>query len=316
MDLAPALQSFLVHLETERRVSPNTLIAYRRDLDGLRAFAEERRGGALDVGSLDVYLLRGWLGSLSRTLSPSSVARKVAALRTFYRWLRRRGVVKKNVADELASPKVRKPLPTFLSVDAMAQVVEIPNDAPIPPSSQPTIEAARLRDRAMLETLYGSGLRVGELVALDRSDVDLQGASARVMGKGRKERIVPLGGKCVEALSAYLAVRRELRSGKREPDPVAMFLSARGQRLTVRAVQKLVRTWGAMGAGRGDLHPHALRHSCATHLLDGGADLRSIQELLGHSSLSTTQRYTHVSVEQLMKVYDAAHPLARAAGKK
>ncbi len=312
MELSPALDAFLTHLETERRVSPHTLVAYQRDLQSLRAFVEDKRGGPVAVGGLDVYLLRGWLGSISRTLAPSSVARHVAALRTFYRWLRRRGVVEKNVADELASPKVRKPMPTFVSVDAAAQVVEVPTDS----IDGKLPRAAALRDRAILEVLYGSGLRVGELVSLDLGEVDLRDAQARVLGKGRKERVVPLGQKCVDALNAYLAVRGELRTRKAPPDPAALFLSSRGRRLTVRAVQNLVRSWGALGAGRGDLHPHALRHSCATHLLDGGADLRAIQELLGHSSLSTTQRYTHVSVEHLLRVYDAAHPLARAARKK
>ncbi|MFO0672284.1 MAG: tyrosine recombinase XerC [Polyangiaceae bacterium] len=316
MELAPALATFFAHLENERRVSPNTLAAYARDLDGLRVFAEEKRNGPVDVGGLDVYLLRGWLGTISRSLSPSSVARKVAALRTFYRFLRRRGVVKKNVADELASPKVRKPLPTFLSADAAEQVVEVPTEPREGEGPGAAHLPTRLRDRAMLEVLYGSGLRVGELVRLDLGDVDLEAAQARVLGKGRKERVVPLGGAAIRALREYLAVRGELAAARREPHPTALFRNARGGRLTTRAVQKMVRNWGALGAGRADLHPHALRHSCATHLLDGGADLRAIQELLGHSSLSTTQRYTHVSVEHLMRVYDAAHPLARASGKK
>jgi integrase/recombinase XerC len=309
VELAAALEQFLAHLENERRVSPHTLAAYTRDLGGLRDFAAEKRARESNVEALDVYLLRGWLGALSRTLSPSSVARKVAALRTFFRYLRRRGIVKRNVADELASPKVRKPLPTFVSVDAAAQIVEVPTEG------KDAERATRLRDRAILEVLYGSGLRVGELARLSLGDVDLRRAEARVLGKGSKERLVPLGSKCVDALTAYLAVRGELHSRGREPDPRALFLSVRGTRLTTRAVQNLVQSWGALGAGRADLHPHALRHSCATHLLDGGADLRAIQELLGHASLSTTQRYTHVSVEHLLRVYDAAHPLARAQSK-
>lgn len=310
MELAEAVGGFLAHLENERRVSAHTTDAYRRDLAGLRDFAESRKGGGpVDVSGVDVYVLRGWLGGLSRTLSPSSVARKVAAVRTFYRYLRRRGYVKKNVADELASPKVRRPLPTFVSVDAASQIVEIPSD------DARAGEATRVRDRAILEILYGSGLRVGELVRLDLGDVDLRRGEARVLGKGKKERLVPLGAKSTEAVSRYLAVRAELQSPKSPLDPRALFVSVRGRRLTSRWVQKLVRTWGALGAGRADLHPHALRHSCATHLLDGGADLRAIQEILGHSSLSTTQRYTHVSVEHLLKVYDASHPLARAGRK-
>jgi integrase/recombinase XerC len=293
-----AVREFCLHLEAEKRASPHTVAAYKRDLDGLVAFAKDAR----DVSAIDVYVLRGWLGKLARTHAASSVARKVAAARTWMRWMRRRGAIAKSPAEELASPKVRRPLPTFLSVDAAAEVVEAPD----------TSLAAGARDRAMLELLYGSGLRVGELVRLSLGDVDLAEASARVLGKGKKERLVPLGTKCVAALGAYLARRAELAHRRtRFLDPRALFVGARGKRIGARAVQSLVKKYGALGAGRADLHPHALRHTCATHLLDGGADLRAIQELLGHSSLSTTQRYTHVSMEHLMRVYDAAHPLAK-----
>jgi integrase/recombinase XerC len=300
--LTEALVAFVVYLRTERRASPHTVLAYESDLEDLVAFADEKKDGAAGVRGLDLYLLRGWLGRLSRTHAPSSVARKVAAVRTWMRWLRRHGHIEKNPADELQSPKVRRPLPTFLSVDAANEVVEEPDESVL-----------GKRDRALLELLYGSGLRVSELCGLNLADVDLAGATARVLGKGRKERVVPLGRKCLNALTAYLAVRERLAHPTTLAiDPRALLLTRRGRRLAVRAVQSLVHQYGALGAGRGDLHPHALRHTCATHLLDGGADLRAIQELLGHASLSTTQRYTHVSMEQLMRVYDAAHPLARA----
>ena len=303
MDLDAAVDGFLRYLEVERRSSSNTIDAYRRDLSGLAEFVRGRRGGeAADVTVVDLYALRGWLGTLARTHAPSSVARHVAAARTWMRWMQKRGIVKTNPADELASPKVRRPLPTFLSVDAAAQVVEAPEGG----------EPTELRDRAVLELLYGSGLRVSELAKLDLGDVDLAGSSARVLGKGSKERIVPLGGKSIATLRACLEVRAAFRHPKTgAQDPRALFLSPRGARLGVRAIQTLVQKYGALGAGRADLHPHALRHTCATHLLDGGADLRAIQELLGHSSLSTTQRYTHVSMDHLMRVYDAAHPLAK-----
>ncbi len=306
MDLDAAVAGFLRYLEVERRSSPNTIDAYRRDLSGLATFVRERRekggGEAAKVAAIDIYALRGWLGTLARTHAASSVARHVAAARTWMRWMQKRGIVTANPADELASPKVRRPLPTFLSVDAAAQVVEAPEgDTP-----------AEVRDRAVLELLYGSGLRVSELVGLDLGDADLASGSARVLGKGSKERIVPLGGKSIAALRAYVDARGALRHPKTgAQDARALFLSPRGARLGVRAVQTLVQKYGALGAGRADLHPHALRHTCATHLLDGGADLRAIQELLGHSSLSTTQRYTHVSMEHLTRVYDAAHPLAK-----
>jgi integrase/recombinase XerC len=298
-----AVAAFVTHLRTERRASPHTVSAYERDLLSLLAFAHEKSPRLADARGIDVYLLRGWLGQLSRTLAPSSVARKIAAARTWMRWMRRRGELSESPAEELATPKVRRPLPTFLGVDAAKEVVEAPD----------TTIAIGVRDRAVLELLYGSGLRVGELVRLAPGDVDLREATVRVIGKGNKERIAPLGRKCVSALQAYAARREELRHPRTGAfDERALFLSVRGRRLGVRAVQELVHRYGALGAGRADLHPHALRHTCATHLLDGGADLRSIQELLGHASLSTTQRYTHVSMEHLMKVYDAAHPLAKA----
>jgi integrase/recombinase XerC len=299
--LEEAVAAFLQHLDAERRASPHTVDAYARDLAGLVAFASER-GARDEVRAVDVYLLRGWLGQLARLVAPSSVARKVAAVRTWMRWLRRRGIVGSNPAEELSSPKARRMLPTFLSVDAAKEVVEAPaNESP-----------AGVRDRAMLELLYGSGLRVSELAGLDLGHVDLEGASARLLGKGRKERVVPLGSKCVQAIARWLEVRPGFVNAKTgAQDPRALFLSTRGRRLTMRAIQNSVHAYGALGSGRADLHPHALRHTCATHLLDGGADLRAIQELLGHSSLSTTQRYTHVSMEQLMRTYDKAHPLAK-----
>ena len=307
MDAAAAVSGFIAYLGSERRASRHTIDAYSRDLSTLLHYAEERAPEVLsDVRAFDVYLLRGWLGQLARTHASSSVARKIAAVRTWMRWLRRRGALTTSPADELASPKARRPLPTFLSVDAAAEVVEAPD----------TSRALGARDRAVLELLYGSGLRVSELCSLDTGDLDLTGATVRVLGKGSKERVVPLGGKSIEAARAYLTQRPGLVNPRTHAqDPRAFLLSARGRRLGVRAVQTLVGKYGALGAGRADLHPHALRHTCATHLLDGGADLRAIQEMLGHASLNTTQRYTHVSMEHLMKVYDAAHPLARAPRK-
>ncbi|MGK4001453.1 tyrosine recombinase XerC [Sorangium sp. So ce1036] len=262
------------------------------------------RGEEPAVDGLDVLLLRRWLGSLARTHAPASIARKVGAARALLRYLERRGEVDKNAAAQLALPKVRRPLPTFLDVDAAAEVMETPGAE----------TAEGLRDRALLETLYGAGLRVSELCGLDLAHVDRQPgrASVRVVGKGDKERVVPLGAHALAAIERYLERRDELAdptTGAR--DPRALFLSRRGARLGVRRVQELVHRYGALGAGRADLHPHALRHTCATHLLDGGADLRAIQKLLGHASLATTQRYTHVSIDHLLKVYDAAHPMAR-----
>jgi integrase/recombinase XerC len=299
-----SLAAFLRYLAGERRASPRTVTEYGRDIEGFAEFARERGSRAAeDVRAIDVYLLRSWLAALARRHAPSSISRKVAATRTWMRWLRRRGHVTTSPADELGTPKVRRALPTLLSVDAAKEVVEVP------PSDTPT----GVRDRAILELLYGSGLRVSELCRLDLDAIDLAGATARVLGKGSKERVVPLGRACVEALQRWLAMRpRMLHPKRKTQDPRPVFLTTFGARVYPRAVHKLVRAHGASGAGRADLHPHALRHTCATHMLDGGADMRAIQEMLGHAKLSTTQRYAHVSMEHLMRAYDAAHPLARA----
>ena len=305
--IAPTIARFVAYLEGERRSSVHTVAAYRTDLLQLAAFVAERRPEVRAVAEIDVILLRGWLGQLARTAAPSSVARKIAAARALFRWLQRRRELTKDPSRELSLPKVRRPLPTFLNVDAAAEVMTAPEDG----------SAEGLRDRAMLEVLYGAGLRVSELVGLDLVDVELDGpgglGAVRVIGKGNKERVVPLGSKAVAAVRDYLARRGELADAAAggEVAGEAMFLGKKGKRLSVRRVQMLVHAYGALGAGRADLHPHALRHTCATHLLDGGADLRAIQKMLGHASLSTTQRYTHVSVDHLMKVYDAAHPLAK-----
>jgi integrase/recombinase XerC len=336
LELRDLKRRFLVHLADERRASPNTVSAYGRDLEGLLAFVDTRadslparrprRDASSDATTkstvLDLYLLRAWLGELARTCKPSSVARKIASVRAFGRWMKRQGHSRVNPAEQLASPKVRRELPTFLSAEDAASVVETPdtdNVANRPATTQAEIlrhDAVALRDRALLELLYGGGLRVAEACGLDLGQLSLDEKNARVLGKGRKERLVPLGGKAADALTAWLAVRGDLAHPRtRFVDPHAVFLSTRGRRLNSRAVQLLVRRYGLLGAGRTDLHPHALRHTCATHMLDGGADLRVIQEMLGHASLSTTQRYTHVSVAHLLKVYDAAHPLAKSKSK-
>jgi integrase/recombinase XerC len=309
LTLEEAVRAFVSHLEAERRASRHTCSAYGRDLASFAAFARERMPRD-DVRAVDIYVLRAWLGVLSRTHAASSVARKVAAVRSFMRWLRRRAHIAASPADELLTPKVRRPLPTLLSVDAAREVVEAPR------AETPAQTPQAARDRAILEVLYGSGLRVSELCGLDLHAVDLPGASVRVRGKGDKERAVPLGSKSVDAIRRYLEERALLvhpKTGRQ--DPGALFLGARGGPLGPRAVRTIVHRYGASGAGRADLHPHALRHTCATHMLDGGADLRAIQEFLGHASLSTTQRYAHVSMEHLMRVYDAAHPLARGKGR-
>jgi integrase/recombinase XerC len=303
--LGRLVQRFREHLASERRASPHTVLAYTRDLVSLTDYVRERCGEKARLEDIDKLLLRAFLGELSRTVSPTTIGRKLASIRAFFGWLEREGLVRKNPAAALASPKLRRKLPTFISPEAAGEVMHVPLDAAV-------TQAERVRDAALLEVLYGCGLRVSELVGLDLDHVAFEQEEVRVLGKGNKERLVPLGSKAREAILAYLAMRPELRNERTgAQDERALFLGRRGTRLGVRRVQTLVHRYGALGAGRSDLHPHALRHSCATHLLEGGADLRAIQELLGHSSLATTQRYTHVSLDQLMRVYDRAHPLAR-----
>ncbi len=307
----PALDTqtelFLEYLRSERRASKRTLESYAADLRGFRTFLEDS-DLPLDAKKHELPILRGFLATLFGRYAPASVARKVSALRSFYRFLRRRGHIQKDPAALLKTPKVPKGLPRFLTVEDAFRVVEAPaKDAA-------RTKPLRLRDRALLELLYGSGIRVSELATLTLDRLELERGEARVIGKGNKERVVPLGAEARAAIVAYLKVRPTLRSKKRLPDPHALLLGRWGTPLTVRQIQNIVRRYGTLGAGRSDLHPHALRHTCATHLLDAGADLRSIQEILGHASLSTTQRYTQVSIDRLMEVYDKAHPLGSNSG--
>jgi integrase/recombinase XerC len=302
---------FLRRLAHERRASPHTVAAYGRDLSQLAAFARDRSPGPLAPPHIDKLALRSFLADLSKTCKAASVARKLSSIRAFYRDLMRHGQAKENPAELIAGPRARARLPAFLDVDSAAQVMGAPLDGPA------RNEALRLRDTAALEVLYGSGLRVSELTGLDLGDLSLAAQTVRVVGKGRKERDVPMGKKAVETVRAYLQRRGELRHpATDQQDPAALFIGRLGRRVSVRWIQKLVRRYGTLAAGRPDLHPHALRHSCATHLLDAGADLRSIQELLGHANLSTTQKYTHVSIDRLMEAYDGAHPLARKGKKR
>jgi integrase/recombinase XerC len=298
------IDAFARYLADERRCSARTVETYVRDLRSLRDFAREE-GLPLDARKLDVVALRGFLSSLFLSNQASTLSKKVSAIRSFYRFLLKRRIIDENPAAGLRSPKVAKPLPRFLTVDQAFRVMDSP------PKEEARAKSLQARDRALLEMLYGTGVRVGELAAMHIGDCDFEAKSARVLGKGGKERVVPLGRAVLDALEAYLPERRVLLAKSRGNDPNALWLSRRGTRLSVRQVQNIVRRHGTLGAGRGDLHPHAMRHTCATHLLDAGADLRAIQELLGHASLSTTQRYTHVSVDRLMEVYDRSHPLAR-----
>jgi len=299
------LRSFLDYLRLNRNVSPHTAAAYGSDLSQFIAYAERETGrkGKLQPKHLDLDLIRGFLGRLHREgQSRASVARKVSALRTFVRYLRREGLIDSDPAALAVAPKREIKVPAHLTVDEMAQLLEMP-DASAP---------LGMRDRAILELFYASGIRLSELVALDLEDVDLSGRMVRVMGKGRKERVVPFNASAVKALRAWYKARVALvASAPRSPksgDPV--FVNARGGRLTGRSIQRLVARYVRSCSTRFGISPHALRHSFATHLLQAGADLRAIQELLGHVRLATTQRYTHVNVAQLLDVYRKSHPRA------
>lgn len=302
--LATQIESYAQYLAHERRSSPRTVETYIRDLQAFRHFVLEQ-GLVADARRIKIAALRGFLATLFDGNQSTTMARKVAALRSFFRFLLRRKIIRDNPAAGLKSPKVSKTLPRFLTVEQAFRVVDAPS------GDAARKKPLRVRDRAILELLYGSGVRLSELGELDIKDCDLRQGWVRVLGKGGKERRVPLGSESRNAVTAYLKVRGSLRDKHQGQDARALWLSRNGTRLGVRQIQNIVRRYGTLGAARGDLHPHALRHSCATHLLDAGADLRAIQELLGHASLSTTQRYTHVSVDRLMEVYDRAHPLAK-----
>jgi len=298
------IDAFAQYLADERRSSPRTVETYVRDLRSFRDYVREE-GLPADARTLDIVALRGFLSGLFRSNQASTMKKKVSAIRSFFRFLRKREMIDRNPAAGLRSPKIGKSLPRFLTVDQAFRVMGSP------PKETERAEPLKVRDLALLETLYGTGARVGELASMNLDHCDFTESVVRVLGKGGKERIVPLGKSSAEALLAYLPERGRLLTRAKHGDVDALWLSRTGSRLSVRQVQNIVRRHGTLGAGRGDLHPHAMRHTCATHLLDAGADLRSIQELLGHSSLSTTQRYTHVSMDRLMEVYDKAHPLAR-----
>lgn len=301
-ELARQIELFLAWLRDERRSPDKTIETYARTLAELRSFLLDKNLPT-DARRITLVSLRAFLAELFEKNGSATLARKIATLRSFFRYLLRRGITTANPAASLRSPKLARPLPRFLTVDEAFRVVDAPKD------DAHRDEPLRLRDAAVLELLYGAGLRVSELAGLRLGSIDRGARLVRVMGKGRKERLAPYGESCARALDAYLAIRDELVSDKTVPAD-ALFLGRLGTALTARQVQNVVRRYGALGAGRGDLHPHALRHTCATHLLDAGADLRAIQELLGHASLATTQRYTHVTVDRLMAVYDKAHPLA------
>lgn len=301
---ADAITRWLVHLEAAN-ASANTRDGYARDVRSLQAFLAIRGpAAAADVRCIALADLRAWLGTFAATRKSGTVARAISAVRTWMRWLMRIGVLEASPAALLGTPKVARGLPRVLTVEQAGDLMKAPH--------APEGDAdgfRRVRDAAILELLYASGVRVDELVGVDEGHVDFRRFQVLVTGKGDRERLVPFGRPCAKALRAWLPLRRHaLTHARTEDASSALFVSPAGKRVGARTVQRLVTRWGRQ-MGRPDAHPHALRHSCATHMMEGGANLRVIQEILGHAQLRTTGRYTHVSIRHLLREYHRAHPL-------
>jgi len=288
------IANFLRYLELEKGVSAHTLRAYKNDLEDFFAHVKAKPE---DMDMLDV---RGFVADqIRKGLNKSTVSRRLSSIRSFFKFLYREGHLQKNPAKLVSGPKLPKLLPKFLSVDDAFSLVEKPEGMGFAPA----------RDRAILELLYSSGLRVAELAGLNVEDINIREALVKAKGKGKKERIVPIGSKALDAIKSYMVERLLLRSRE-----TAVFLNRLGTRLSDRGVRRIVLKYSKALAISGNVGPHTLRHSFASHLLQGGADLRVIQELLGHVSLSTTQKYTHLDVAHLMDIYDRAHPLTKDEG--
>ena len=316
VDFASAVARYLEYLRVERACSAHTLRNYSSDLGQFGAFLQAQPDGEPPLEKLTHLDIRSFLGELyAARLKSASIARKLAALRSLFRFLCREGLLEDNPARLVSSPKLPKTLPTVPTEEEVNRLL----DAMAGPQSATAAPVARVpksrlqlaRDRALLEMLYGCGLRVGELVGLNEVDLDLDSGQVRVRGKGKKERMAPLGGKAVAALEQYLAARAStVPAAASAAGQPALFLNQTGGRLTARSVARMVKRYALLLGGDTGLHPHSFRHAFATHLLSDGADLRAIQELLGHARLSSTQKYTHTNVKQLMEVYDRTHPKA------
>ncbi len=302
------IQHFIENLAAEKGYAANTLRAYRRDLEELAAYvagdpewaqSNPERLAAVRLDQVDALQVRGYLGYLHGRNQKTTIARKLASIRSLFKHLHKLRVIEENPVEAIQTPKHGKPMPTYLSVDDVFRLLDT-----IKPQG-----ALGLRNRAILETLYSGGVRVSELAGLNTEDVDQRNALIRVLGKGNKERLVPIGQKALDAIAAYRAVLgNPVESQDQDISRGALFLNKDFGRLSTRSIARIVDKF-ARACGLGvPVSPHAMRHSFATHLLDAGADLRAVQELLGHSSLSTTQRYTHVSIDRLMAAYDKAHP--------
>ena len=333
--LKQTINNFLEYLRTVRNSSPHTVINYGKDLEQFREYLSPPGVPAPGVRKITHQMIREFVGHLhEQGLQKSSIARKLAALRSFLKYCVRQGILNENPARLVPTPKLPKRIPMVLSAEEMSRFLDqlagadgggAPGRAKtgvrVPAATRPGTARMRQedtlllpRDRAILELLYAAGLRVSELTGLNLTDMDQKDQMLRVRGKGSKERIVPYGGKAAEAMQRYWPVRegliRESEEHARVASVDAVFLNYRGRRLTQRSVGRIVKKYVRLANSNWDLHPHSLRHAFATHLLADGADLRAIQELLGHQSLSTTQKYTHATIKQLMDIYDKSHPHA------
>ncbi len=296
--LRECISNYLAELE-RRGASKHTLRNYGSDLEQFATYFEPPGETAPPIEQLDLPLMREWLAALyDQGLTVISVRRKLAAVRAMFKFLHREGVLEKNIATRLRTPKTRQRLPDVMSAEKTNNLLDAVE------RGDPVEKPSKERDLAFLELLYGCGIRVSELVGIDLGDIDLREGWLRVRGKGNKERQVPIAGRALAAIERYLQLRPFL------PNEPALFLSFRGTRLGDRQVRRLVKLYALLVTGDSTVHPHSFRHAYATHLLSDGADLRSIQELLGHARLSTTQKYTRVSLKDLQAVYDKAHPKA------
>ena len=296
------IHSFIEYIKAEKGYSGHTIRNYESDLMQFSKFVLMKDGvkkDDTDIHLIDYTLIRSYLGELFNTSKRTTIARKLSTLKSFFRYLELRGITRLNPAVDITTPKQEKRIPAYLPIDDMFALLEQPDKE----------KELGLRDLAILELLYSSGLRVSELVTLDIEKLDLTSRLVRVAGKGGKERILPVGRKATIAIKEYLANTEKAR--KKAGHSIThgpLFLNYRGGRLSVRSVDRLVKRYSRQCGIASEISPHSIRHTFATHLLDGGADLRSIQELLGHVNLSTTQKYTHVSIDKLMEVYDKSHP--------
>lgn len=294
MKFTRELESFIAHLKHERNASPHTIDGYRRDLLQLGQYLEEKGVG---IKGVDNISLRGFLTVLyERGEKKSTVGRKLAAIRSFFQYCVRKGWMEDNPARVVSTPKQDKPVPSFLSEEEMEEFLDLPR----------TNKPLDLRDVALLELLYATGIRVSELVGINLDDLKFTERLVRIRGKGKKERLVPFGRKAEERLRVYLHVRSKINKGQIEENP--LFLNYRGKKLSSRSVERIVDKYILRSAVSRKISPHSLRHSFASHLLSRGADLRVIQELLGHESLATTQKYTHLDIKRLLEVYRKSHP--------